>query len=257
VRVLTVSQLSVTPVKALGLHHPDEITLGWTGVPEDRRFYLVDHRGRRFNGMKFGRLVAIRPTYDPDDNRLTLTFPDGEGVTGEVRLGEPITTTFYGPRRVPGHLVEGPWNEALSRYAGRPVRLARVDRDGEGVDVHPVTLVSEASVDELNRQAERATPLDVRRFRMLVTIAGGYPHQEDDWIGHSLRVGDATVHVPGPVPRCVVTNQDPDTGRKDAETLRAITAYRGTGQEGTVDFGVYGTVVEPGRVRVGDEVSPP
>jgi hypothetical protein len=35
-----------------------------------------------------------------------------------------------------------------------------------------------------------------------------------------------------------------------------IKAYRGTRGEKQLDFGVYGEVVTPGRVRVGDAVEP-
>lgn len=251
-----VSLLSVTPVKGLGLHHPEETGLEPSGVPGDRRFCLIDEHGQRFTGVKFGPLVRIQADYDVVNDWFTLTFPSGESVTGPVRLDGPITTQLYGPRTIHGHLVEGPWNEALSRYAGRPVRLVHLDSDQNGWDVYPVTLLSEASVEELSRHAGQEKPLDVRRFRMLVTISDGYPHQEDEWIGKTVRIGSAQIYVPGGVPRCVVTTQDPDEGNKDADVLRMIKDCRGLSPDGSIQFGVYGTVVASGAVRLGDAVSP-
>ena len=55
--------------------------------------------------------------------------------------------------------------------------------------------------------------------------------------------------------RCVVTTLDPITGIKDFNTLRMIADYR-TDQPKEVNFGVYGTVVQPGEITVGDEVVP-
>jgi len=50
-----------------------------------------------------------------------------------------------------------------------------------------------------------------------------------------------------------VTTQDPDTGVPTVDTLRALRSYRPEGTE-RLPFGVFGSVVAPGRVRVGDAV---
>jgi len=110
-------------------------------------------------------------------------------------------------------------------------------------------------VDELARQAG-VDSTDVRRFRMLVGVGGGEPHQEDAWIGRDVRIGEAVVRVHEQVARCAITTKNPDTGERDLDTLRVIKAYRGTRGEKQLDFGVYGEVVTPGRVRVGDPVEP-
>jgi uncharacterized protein YcbX len=53
-----------------------------------------------------------------------------------------------------------------------------------------------------------------------------------------------------------MTTRDPDTGARDLDTLGLIRSYRGLSERRTLDFGVYGEIVEPGRVRVGDTVEP-
>ena len=53
-----------------------------------------------------------------------------------------------------------------------------------------------------------------------------------------------------------MTTRDPDTGETDLDTLRLIKGYRGVSARQTIDFGVYGEIVEPGTVRVGDTVEP-
>lgn len=251
-----VSCLSLTPVKGMRLHHPRDIMLEERGVGDDRRLYVVDERGRLCGGARLGRLVQVRPSYDDEARWLALDLPDGRRVEGTVALGEAVTTRFYLGRRVTGRLVEGPWNATLSDFAGKPVQLVRTELPGEGTDVHPVTLLGQASVAALARHAGRGEPLDARRFRMLVTFTGGSAYDEDAWDGQRVRLGDAVVRARGPVPRCAVTTRSPDTGRKDFDALQAIAAARGVGADGTVDFGVYAEVVEPGRVRVGDPVEP-
>jgi uncharacterized protein YcbX len=252
--VPTLARISTTPVKSLLLHHPEEILLEPFGVACDRRFYLIREDGRLLAGLHHGPLALVRADWDPDPDRLTLTFPDGEVVAGDVRLAEPVLTDFWG-HRVEGHAVEGPWAEALSTFAGRVVRLVKADTPAGGVDAEPVTLVSSESVAELARQAGFES-VDARRFRMLLEIEGCEPHEEDTWRGRRVRLGEAVAEIGGPVPRCATTTRDPATGKRDFDTLREIAAYRGKRDGKKIDFGVYAQVLEPGRVRVGDPVEP-
>jgi uncharacterized protein YcbX len=254
--VATVARISIAPVKGLALVERDEVLLDHTGVRENRRFHIVDADGRRYNQLRNGALVQIRQEYDGD--RLTLQFPDGTAAAGEIALGEEIRTDFYG-RVVDGRLVDGAWSDALSEWAGRPLRLvhsapgAAVDR-GRG----HVSLISRASLEELGRHGGRERPVDGRRFRMLFELDGCAPHEEDTWIRRDIRIGTAVVRLRGDVGRCAITTQNPDTGAPDFDTLRTIKQYRQetANEKGKkhLPFGVYGEVVEPGRVAVGDAV---
>ena len=247
-----VARINVTPVKSTALHHPDRLRLEAFGAVDNRDFYFVDQDGRLQGGSKFGPYVRIVAEHDREAGRLTLRFPDGTIAEGDATVrGERIETNFYG-RPVPARVLEGPWADAVSRFVGRRVRVARVDRPGDGSDVEPVTLVSLASVDELSRQGGADGRVDPGRFRMLFELDGCAPHEEDSWGGRRMRIGDAVVRVGDSVPRCVVTTQDPSTGRRDFPTLSVIKRYRGT--VGTkLPFGVYAEVAAPGDVHVGDE----
>src|SRR5439155_17099986 len=78
--MLKVSGLSIAPVKALALTHPNQVRVEPFGIAENRRFYLVDADGSRVSGPKHGRLMQVRSAYDDSVERLRLTFPDGTGV---------------------------------------------------------------------------------------------------------------------------------------------------------------------------------
>ena len=253
-----VSRLSIAPVKGMALVHPQEIKLESFGVVENRRFHIVDEDGRRYGQIRNGTLVRIAPTYDAEADLLSLLFPDGGVVADAVALGEQIVTDFYG-RAVPGRVVEGPWNEAVSEYAGKPLRLVKTDEPGAGVDRGngSVSLLADASLDALAGNAGRDA-VDARRFRMLIGVDGCEAHEEDEWVGQLVRVGSAVVRVRDQVARCAITTQDPDSGVPDFDTLREIKSYRGTRNDnGThIDFGVFGEVKEPGVVRLGDAVEP-
>src|SRR5690349_9134195 len=128
--VPSVARISIAPVKGLALVERDAVMLERTGVRENRRFHVVDAEGRRYNQLRNGALVQIRPEYEGE--WLALRFPDGTTAEGEVTLGAPISTDFYG-RIVEGHLVDGPWTAALSEWAGRPLTLVQ-SAPGEAID---------------------------------------------------------------------------------------------------------------------------
>ncbi len=116
-----VARISLAPVKALGLVHPDEVELGADGVVGNRRFLLYDEDGRLYNGKRDGSVVQIRPEWDEATRRLALGFPDGERVEGIVELGDEVETKLYG-LQLPSRLVRGPWQEAISRFVGTYTR---------------------------------------------------------------------------------------------------------------------------------------
>jgi uncharacterized protein YcbX len=88
---------------------------------------------------------------------------------------------------------------------------------------------------------------------MTITIDGVNAWEEHGWSGRRLQAGDAVLRVLEPVPRCAVTTRDPDTGRRDVPTLKALAELRG---KRDVTFGVWCEVLAPGTVRVGDAVVP-
>jgi uncharacterized protein YcbX len=249
----TVSRLSYTPVKGLALVHPSEILLSHEGLAENRLFYVIAEDGRRYELRRDGRLALVHASYEPDADRLTLRFPEGTVAEATVDVDGAVSTDFYG-RLVTGRVVVGPLADALSTYLGRQVRLVKADRPGTALDSErgTVSLVSEASVSELANVAG-LPEVDERRFRMLIGLDGCRAHEEDDWVGRDVRVGEAVVHVLKRVVRCAATTHSPDTGRRDLDTLRLIQSYRG-GKD--VEFGVEARVVGPGRVAVGDRCEP-
>ncbi|HEU0304947.1 MAG TPA: MOSC N-terminal beta barrel domain-containing protein [Gaiellaceae bacterium] len=254
----SVAWITIAPVKALGLVQRDDVLLERSGVRENRRFYLVDDEGRMVNGKTMGPLVRVLPDYDEAAGTLALRLPDGATVAAEVALGEHLTTSFFG-RPVAGRLVEGPWSGVLSEIASRPLRLVQTERLGDGADRGSgagVSLVGTASLEAL-AEAAGVGHVDGRRFRMLFGVDGVPAHAEDEWVGRDVRIGEALVRPRGNVGRCAVTTQNPETGVPDLDTLRVLGEYRGEVETTErLPFGVWGMVLEPGRVRLGDPVQP-
>lgn len=247
----TVSCISITPVQGFALIHPPSVELGEHGVLDNRRFFLTDDSGRRLRSSLSAWTCRARASYDPDEELLRVVLPDGTGFESSALGNGSSVTVEMGGRTVSGRMVRGDWEEPLADLAGHPVRIVRSDVPGARQNA-PVSLASEASVQRLAEEA--GGPVDGRRFRMLFTLSGCEPHEEDEWDERRLRVGDVLLRVGGPIVRCAVTTRDPDTGEHDLDTLRLIAAYRGRRKGEDVHFGVYASVDEPGTVSVGHAV---
>ncbi len=252
-----ITALSTTPVKGTRLRTVDRVELGPAGAAGDRAFYVVDDRGRMLNAKVLGELQGVVSEL-LDGGRLRLTFPDGTVAEGALDGGEAIVTRFYSLTRE-DRAPRGPWSAALSDYLGRRVTLVEslgpesaIDRGTRGA----VSLISRGSLERLATEATVPT-VDARRFRMLVEIDGIRAHAEDDWVGRRVQLGAALVRFAGHVGRCLITSRDPETGVIDLPTLDVLGAYRGELETTEpLPFGVYGEVLEPGPVAVGDPVRP-
>ncbi len=248
-----VARFSISPVRSMGLSHPTEIDITEVGVVEDRRFFLTDDKNRLVDRLIVGPLVQIETYTDPGATMLRMRFPDGNVIEDEVQLGESVETPIHGRTGV-GRVVNGPWADAVAAFAGRPIRVIRCDRPGGTRRGNPTSIISDGSLSELAKHAG-IDAVDGRRFRMLIDLEGAERHEEDTWIGKRVAIGDAVLHVTKPDARCAITTQSPDVGVRDLDTLRTIISYRGLREGKHADFGVLADVAQPGRIRLGDEVT--
>ena len=250
---VTVTALRTAAIKGTRLVSAERVELDERGAAGDRRFFVVDERDRMRNGKQLGSLQAVVARLA--DGMLSLEFPDGSVVDGPVATGEAVTAQFFS-HQLTGRVVLGPWSQALSDFCGQPLRLlearSAVDRGAKG----PVSLLSRGSLRRLAQEAQLDS-VDARRFRMMIEVDGVAPHAEDGWLGQRLQVGGAVLRFEGHVGRCLITGRDPETGEPTLPTLDLLRAYRGAVESTEpLPFGVYGRVLRPGTVRVGDTVEP-
>ena len=193
----SVREIRLYPVKGLDPAITAEARLLPSGALEwDRRFAMVDARGRFVNGKNFAASHRIRAAFDLtgggevtlDGETFSLTR-QGAGIAAWVsgRLGEPLE-----------------WREDTAM--GFPD-----DTDSPGP-----TLVSEASLDAVAAWFALDAGQVRRRFRANIEIAGLPAFAEDRWYGSSIRVGGMAVSVVNPCARCVVPSRNALTGEQDA-----------------------------------------
>jgi uncharacterized protein YcbX len=265
---LRVAGLWVYPVKSLGGVAVGAARVGPLGLDGDRRWLLVDGAGRALTQREHAGLARFAVAQGGGGG-VTVTAPDGAAlaleppgagaprrraeVFGDVvhALAAPPAADAWFAERLgaPCHLVALPDDadrRVDPRYAGPDDRTAFTDG-------YPVLVATQGSLDELNGRlgARGAAPVDVRRFRPNVLVAGAAPWAEDGWA--AVRAGGATLALVKPCARCVVTTVDPDRGVRDGpEPLRTLTEYRRVGPK--VLFAQNAVVRGAGLVRVGDPV---
>ncbi|MDX6534606.1 MAG: hypothetical protein QOF68_2350 [Gaiellales bacterium] len=248
-----VRAIHVSAVKSLRLGLVDRAELTPAGIAGDRAFVVLDAKNQVATLRKYGWMAQVGSRYEPAIGHLALELPDGETVAGAVEEDGHQTVLLFG-RPLRGSVVAGPFAEALSAVAGAPMRLLQV-KEGPAQDAYPVSILGTESVEELARRSGLDATLDPRRFRNTLLLEGSEPHEEDRWIGGRVRVGEAVLHVIERDARCALTTRNPDSGRRDLDTLRLIAGYRPL-TDGEICFGVYAEVEQPGMVAVGDPVEP-
>lgn len=230
VRVGRVVKLWRYPVKSMAAEELSHVDVSWHGLAGDRRWAFI-RDGIVQSGFPWltlrnrADMNRYRPSFvepdRPDKSATIVHTPSG----AEVDVTDPALAAELWPGG------------------------ARVIRQDRGVfDTFPLSLITTRTVAQLG-ELVGAQPA-VARFRpnILVEASDESPFAEDDWVGRVLRIGGLRMRIDKRDGRCVIITIDPATGERDPSILRTVMRDR----QGCL--GVYGSTVEPGRVRVGDPV---
>jgi uncharacterized protein YcbX len=229
VQVGIVTGLWRYPVKSMAAEALTSAYLSWAGVAGDRKWAFVrPESGESGFPWYTIRENPVMSTYVP--RLLDPERPDKSAVHVRAPSGRIYDLT----------------DPDLADELGAGLRVMRLDR---GVfDALPISLITTSTVSALCALAE--VPGNELRFRPNFVIAptSGAPYAEDEWVGRSLHLGDASVRVDRRDTRCIVVNVDPGRGQPDAPMLSIIGRHR------HACAGVYGSTVRPGLVQLGDPV---
>lgn len=258
-----VTRIYIYPVKSAAGIEVAEAELDAFGLRLDRRWMVVDDAGRFLTQRQLPRMALIRVALE--GGALRLTFPDAPILEVPVRAEEGAGAGVRRRVVVWGDAVEAvDTGETAARWLsaalGRPARLVhlpddavrpvdpRYARPGDRVafaDAFPVLLISEDSLEELNRRL--AEPVPMNRFRPNLVVRAGEPHAEDGW--RRIRIGEVEFDVVKPCARCAITLTDQATAERGKEPLRTLATYRT--RNGKVLFGQNLIHRGRGAVRVG------
>jgi hypothetical protein len=211
------------------------------GLRFDRRWMAVTPEGRAITQRTHPRLALISPLLGPDS--LTLRAPDGAPLVLplEAPSAPHRVVRIWGDIVAAADLGDGAarWiTDALGAAArlvhmpGDSVREVNraYGREGDRVgfaDAYPFLLVSQGSLDDLNRRLERPVPMN--RFRPNLVVEGVAPFAEDGWA--RIEIGGVAFDVVKPCARCTVPTIDQDTAERGQEPIRTLAMYRRAGTD--------------------------
>lgn len=244
----SLAQIWRHPIKAIGREALPQVTLTrgkW--LPFDR-LWAVAHERSKLNGSTWQKkanflrgvtdasLMAVTTEMDNETGEITASHPEA----GQVR---------FHPETNPDPFlswVKGVWSSDLPA----PVGMYRA-ADAHLTDV-PDPWISIGSLSSNRALSQRmGQDLSPHRWRANLWLDGTPPWSEKGWEGQTLRIGEVTLKVACEITRCKATMANPVTGRRDADTLGALSDL------GHQEFGVYAEVTEGGTIRVGDPVETP
>jgi uncharacterized protein YcbX len=217
------------PVKSLTGESVTRLELDRRGCVGDRQWSVRTEAGKIGSGKNSQRFAAIPGLLDvrayERDGRVAVTFPDG-------------TSCFVDDAEAAAR---------LSRYVGQPVRFASETTSVSHFDDGPVSLIGRPSVDAVTEEQQQE--VDPARFRANIHLATAGPFVEDAWLGRQLQIGTAVVHVEMTSPRCVMVNMATADLAEQPGNLTAI------GRINNACLGVIATVITPGTISLGDELT--
>ncbi|MBS43740.1 MAG: MOSC domain-containing protein [Nocardioides sp.] len=255
------------PVKSLRGHRLDTAVVEPWGLAGDRRWMVVDDRGRAVTAREIPSMLLLSP--EPTEDGLLVHAPDRR----------PLHVAFPDPgRQVPVSLWKSELTAAadedahdwFSTVLGRRVRLVHLDAPTRRTvdprfgapddrvsfaDGFPLLVATTASLDALNAALACAPvpgpQMTMERFRPNLVVDGAEAWGEDDW--RRVRIGGTTFRAVKGCGRCVMTTIDPDTAEKQREPIPTLARLRRW--DGQVWFGVNLVPDDPGAVvSVGDVV---
>ncbi|MDL4818130.1 MOSC domain-containing protein [Actinomadura opuntiae] len=256
--IAVIAELNVFPVKSASGVSLAEAELTPQGLRHDRAFMLVRPDGRHLSQREVPELALIHPAYD--GTKLTVHTPLADApLICEAADGPARDVTVH--RRPCQGVDQGDdaaaWFSDALGISCRLVRFTgtRPTKRGGGTltfaDGYPVSVLSDKSLDDLNRRVDAPLPMD--RFRPNIVLRGLGPYGED---GVTRLRGAAEIELIKPCGRCVIINTDQETARRSPVPLRALAGYRTARSNGSreIVFGRLGVPRATGVLRVGDEL---
>jgi len=275
----TITALTLYPIKSCAGIPLQTATVSATGLSHhnvyDREWMLVDSNGQFLTQRSHPAMALIVPqlraiglvVHAPGMAPLEIAstpLQPGSAPTIEVQIWDDI---------VSAHDCGDQAAAWFSQVIGLACRLVRFDPgfkrlaskkwtlDADAptrfADGYPMLLISQGSLDDLNRklQAQGRTPLPMNRFRPNIVIDGVDAFEED--FLETLQAGPVCLQPVKPCTRCQMPAIDQASGEIGPDPMDILLTYRANPRvDGAVTFGVNMIVREgDGAIlRIGQDI---
>ena len=257
---MNISAINVYPIKSLRGSALQEALVCSYGLEHDRRWMLVDPAAHMITQRECPGVAMLTPSVEAKALRVAAPGRDDIFVPHDAAswTDHEVVVDVWGHSYV-GVAAVASINEALSEAIGMECQLLsiradvfRVKRDVAFHDDSPILIISESSLEELNRRL--AVPLPMNRFRPNIVVRdAAAPFDEDGW--QRIAIGDAAFLAVKECLRCVTTTVDQATGTfSGPEPLTTLARFRRKGEG--VAFGQYYRPEQAAAtIRLGDAVT--
>lgn len=261
---MKIQDIFIYPVKSLGGIRRSECKALQRGFEHDRRWMLVDHSGK-FITQRVEHSLALLNTEitgniahiyckDEPKQKIALNF--------DHAIGRNIAVTIWNDDVTAVHLSDEA-DEWFSDFLRKPCKLVFIPETGRRpvdpkyaerneqvsfADAFPYLLISQASLDDLNRRLPQPVPMD--RFRPNLVVSDTDSFAEDTWA--EIKIGEVHFTVAKPCARCILTTVDQETGKRGKEPLQTLSSYRTS--DNKVLFGQNLIALNEGIIRENDAI---
>ena len=219
-------------------------------LPFDR-VYAIENGPTRFNPkdpkhlskinflalMKQERLALLKTEFDEETQTLTI-FREGRQVAkgnlstiiGRNMIEQFIAAFMREELKGPPKIVSAPNHH----FADCPEPL-----------VHIITTGSTKALGHILNDK-----IDARRFRANIVLETQTPWEEKNWLGKVLQMGDVKIKIIDETTRCAAINVDLETGKRGRSIAAILTQHFNN-----ENFGLYGKIIEGGRLSLNQPVS--
>ncbi|EGQ9316351.1 MOSC domain-containing protein [Vibrio parahaemolyticus] len=255
------SQINVFPVKSVGGVSLSSAWVEKQGLSFDRRFMIAKADGSMITARKYSQMVTVKSALLADGvvfsslgmEPLKIRYQDFKMQETPATVWKDTFTAYTTTddaddwfSQVLGQRVEllfsGEQSNRVRENLGQNVSFA---------DGYPVLVISQASLEELNKRSSEQHSMD--QFRTNLVVSGTKPFEEDSW--KRIRIGEVEFESLKPCERCILTtiNTQRGTFRESKEPLKTLQQFRAN-ERGGVFFGQNLVARNEGIIRQGDKV---
>ncbi len=233
------------------------------GLHYDRRWMVVSPEGDFLTQRTLPQMALIKTSLK--DGTLTLSkagmgehsVPKTSDISPlmDVRIWKDVVTAMHIGESTDVWLSEAIGVESRLVYIPDDIvrqcdlEYSKVGERTGFADAFPMLIISEASLEDLNKRLEVA--VDMRRFRPNIVINGCEPYAEDKL--ETFSIADIPMRGVKLCSRCPMPTVDPDKGeRAGQEPIATLVKYRKW--DNKVFFGINVNHQQQGTIKIGDKL---